>query len=587
MELSDRDLLRRFVQDADDDAFAGIVRRYHGLVMSVCRRVTSRRADAEDAFQATFLALAHRPRSIRRAASLSSWLYVVAWRTSLRLVKQRRSQPMEHLSEEPANRTPGPLDQIASSQNLQVLDEELNRLPARYRDVLVMAYFANQSNQQIADELNVSRGTVDGRLRRGRNQLRIRLARRGVVLGVLAAATALPGQAAAATSPELLSATTQLGLQTLNGTLPATTDLTFPESLIRPETAVMSSNLLMTGVACASIAVGLLGLTVGADDGRDDLPGPVIEPAALSAVTEPLAAPQIVFVSQAAAKTPALSAAADENEDDGYFIGGSVPTRFHAWPDDAPPVERWMHEILNEEIPPLEFGGETPLAEVLDFIADYFTQQHRVPDQDFRVTIWPDSRTLVLENIDSLDDVVVRDIKLQGLTLRSALKAVFGRTTDPALTYVIRDELMVVTTVDEAWGENSLTTRVYPVGHLLAVDSPDWNRSGPHPEMSEPPPGPGQGYFQLSDSANDPIESSDVPSHEGPEEDVPGDRRAMNMCQLMSVVQQMTTPPLEWADVDGQGGSIDSFGESLVIRQTYDGHQEIVKLLNQLTEALK
>ncbi len=240
-ELTDRDLLRRFIRDSDETAFTEIVNRHHGLVMSVCRRVTGRSSDADDAFQATFLVLARRPRSIRRADTLSSWLYTVAWRTSWRLVKRRSKLPMDTLSQEPALEPPGPLEQIASAQNLLVLDEELNQLPAKYRDVLVMTYFADQSNQQVADHLDVSRGTVDGRLRRGRNMLRVRLARRGVSLGVVGIAAGLLTEASAATSPNLLASTTALGIQTLDGAVPPSTELSHLEPLVRPETAMIST----------------------------------------------------------------------------------------------------------------------------------------------------------------------------------------------------------------------------------------------------------------------------------------------------------------------------------------------------------
>lgn len=591
LELSDRDLLRRFVQDADEEAFAAIVRRYHGLVMSVCRRVTCRTLDAEDAFQATFLALARRPPSIRRATSLSSWLYVVAWRTSVRLVRKRRKQPMERLSAEPANTTPGPLDQIASAQNLLVLDEELNQLPAKYRDVLVMAYFANRSNQQIADELNISRGAVDGRLRRGRNQLRIRLARRGVALGVLAVVAGLPGQAAAATSAELLATTTQLGIQTLNCDVPAATDLSALEPLVRPEMAVMNTSLLITTVVCVSVLAGALGLAVPLQDDHGSGQGLVLQEHVMPSTAETLNAAQFVLVAQsesANSSSPETDANDVETTEGVYgsLTFGSLGTRFNTWSEDARPVERWMHEMLDERVPKLEFKGEVRLSEILDFLSQHFTEQHGEQGQEsFRMAIWPDYPVLELENIDSLDDVVLKDIRIDGMTLRNALKAIFGMTTDPSLTYVIRDELLVVTTVNEAQSEDSLTTRVYPVSRLLAVDTPDWGEL-PKREASEFPSGSGQGYFQLSDEVQDPDQAVEESSGEEQNIDVRADPRGVNMQRLVFLVQQMTSPPLEWQQNDGQGGSIDSFGESLVIRQTYDGHQRIVRLLNQLTDSV-
>jgi RNA polymerase sigma factor (sigma-70 family) len=146
---NDRDLLRRFIQDADETAFAEIVHRHHQLVMGVCRRVMGNDADVDDAFQATFITLARRPRQVRSTVSLSSWLYTVAWRTSLRLIRQRREYPVESLTDRADARQSDPLEQIASAQECLILDEELNDLPARYRDVLVMAYFSQQSSQGV------------------------------------------------------------------------------------------------------------------------------------------------------------------------------------------------------------------------------------------------------------------------------------------------------------------------------------------------------------------------------------------------------------------------------------------------------
>src|SRR5437899_1809237 len=83
-ELTDAAVLERFVRDADDTAFATVMRRHGPLVWSVCRRVAGHEQDAEDVYQATFLLLARKARSIRKRGSLGSWLYGVAYRLALR-----------------------------------------------------------------------------------------------------------------------------------------------------------------------------------------------------------------------------------------------------------------------------------------------------------------------------------------------------------------------------------------------------------------------------------------------------------------------------------------------------------------------
>src|SRR5580698_8361362 len=97
---SDADLLDRFLRTADEAAFAGIVRRHGLMVLSVCRRRLRRDADAEDAFQAVFLALAKSASSIGRRDSLPGWLYRVAYLVSLKAVGLRARHPVAVLPTE-------------------------------------------------------------------------------------------------------------------------------------------------------------------------------------------------------------------------------------------------------------------------------------------------------------------------------------------------------------------------------------------------------------------------------------------------------------------------------------------------------
>src|SRR5438445_1436543 len=103
-ELPDEILLERFVTLGDEAAFAALVRRYGRLVLSVCRRVLRHEEDAEDAFQAAFLVLVRKARSIDKREAVGSWLYGVAFRVAVkaRRMAQRRAVQVSSLPDVPA-----------------------------------------------------------------------------------------------------------------------------------------------------------------------------------------------------------------------------------------------------------------------------------------------------------------------------------------------------------------------------------------------------------------------------------------------------------------------------------------------------
>src|SRR5690242_4978163 len=118
--LPDRQLLERFAAAHEEAAFAALVRRHGPLVLGVCRRVLHDPHDAEDAFQATFLALARQAATVARRASLGAWLYQVAFRTALRARKQsdvrrRREQAI------PPREQRDPLADVTGRELLAVL----------------------------------------------------------------------------------------------------------------------------------------------------------------------------------------------------------------------------------------------------------------------------------------------------------------------------------------------------------------------------------------------------------------------------------------------------------------------------------
>src|SRR5262249_16271499 len=149
---TDAQLLDRFVTGRDAEAFAELVRRHGPMVYGVCRRRLHNHADAEDAFQATFLVLARKARSLGRPESLGSWLDGAAYRTALKAragAGRRREQEGDSMAPAGAD----PAEEAAGREAGRVLDEELNRLPSKYRDPLVLCHLEGQTHEEAARAL--------------------------------------------------------------------------------------------------------------------------------------------------------------------------------------------------------------------------------------------------------------------------------------------------------------------------------------------------------------------------------------------------------------------------------------------------
>ncbi len=194
---TDRELLRRFVQQQDDAAFTALVQRHGPMVLSVCRRVLRHVHDAEDACQVAFLVLARKAGSIRRSESLGSWLHGVAFRAAANLKRQVARRHARETAAVDVAQQPDPGD-VSWREVRAVLDEELRHLPTRYQAPLVLCYLEGKTRDEAAQELGWSTGTLRGRLERGRDLLRTRLARRGLMLSASLLATQLTGNVSAA-----------------------------------------------------------------------------------------------------------------------------------------------------------------------------------------------------------------------------------------------------------------------------------------------------------------------------------------------------------------------------------------------------
>ena len=176
------------------------------------------------------------------------------------------------------------------------------------------------------------------------------------------------------------------------------------------------------------------------------------------------------------------------------------------------------------------------------------------------------------------------------MALENALTFLFEQT-DSDLTYEIRNEVMVVTTREKA--ERSLVTRVYEVGHLLNLEfEQNVYPPGYTGEVSGGGMGGGGGMFSVQFGGMG--QGGGTPSKAGTKKKSrkaePKEDESLVYVEeesLASLIIEMTSPPCLWMEVDGDGGAIQQVGDTLVVRQTQEGHREIVRLLNLLTESCK
>jgi RNA polymerase sigma factor (sigma-70 family) len=178
--LTDRQLLARFVAGQEESAFAALVARHGAMVLAVCRRVLRHEQDAEDAFQATFLVLARKAASVRWTDTAGPWLYEVATRTALEaraVIRRRRARECQ------VEELPEPAVLPGEPQDWRpLLDQEVRRLPEKYRAAVVLCELEGRTRSEAARQLGLPEGTLSSRLAAARRMLAQRLARRGLVL---------------------------------------------------------------------------------------------------------------------------------------------------------------------------------------------------------------------------------------------------------------------------------------------------------------------------------------------------------------------------------------------------------------------
>ena len=220
----DAELLDRFARYGEQAAFEAILQRHGPLVWGVCRRTLRNAADADDAFQATFLVLVTKARGVKRGEQLGPWLYGVAYKVARRLRDKALRSPTcdpELAAMLPDRDRPADPD----AEWLAHLDRELHALPAKFRDPMVLCELQGLSRTAAAERLRLCEGTLSSRLARGRILLRKRLLKHGTLLpaGGLATLLGTPNSAPARllgrTAESVAQVTAASGL--LAGVVPA------------------------------------------------------------------------------------------------------------------------------------------------------------------------------------------------------------------------------------------------------------------------------------------------------------------------------------------------------------------------------
>jgi RNA polymerase sigma factor (sigma-70 family) len=208
-ERSDSQLLEAFLRSRDALALEVLVRRHGPMVWGICRRTLANHHEAEDAFQATFVVLLRKAVSIRTPELLPNWLYRVEYKTACKArqraaIRASREKQVRVMPEPPME----PHDDTFGPELRALLDEEVGRLPEKYRIAVVLCDVQGRTRHDAAKRLRLPEGTVASRLATGRALLAKRLLRRGLAVSATSlAATGLQQSASGAVPAALLANT--------------------------------------------------------------------------------------------------------------------------------------------------------------------------------------------------------------------------------------------------------------------------------------------------------------------------------------------------------------------------------------------
>jgi RNA polymerase sigma-70 factor (ECF subfamily) len=180
----DREDVRR-VRAGEVDAFEGIVRRWQAPLVNLAYRFCRDRGVAEEMAQEAFLRAFRKLDLWRDTARFSTWLFSVALNVYRSEMRRGRLPELPLLQDREPAAAGNPAAEIVREQTGEVVRRTVSRLPARYRDTLILVYFEEMDVKGAASVLGVPEGTVKARLHRGREMLRKRLS--GLVRGLRSA----------------------------------------------------------------------------------------------------------------------------------------------------------------------------------------------------------------------------------------------------------------------------------------------------------------------------------------------------------------------------------------------------------------
>jgi RNA polymerase sigma factor (sigma-70 family) len=407
-DLTDSQLLTRFLARRDEAAFAILLRRHGPMVLGVCRRVLGDAHDAEDAFQATFLVLVRKAPVIRRRELLGNWLYGVACRTAL----EARTAAARRRAKERAAARPEAVEPPPAGERWHLLDQELNGLPERYRLPLLLCDLEGKTRKEAARLLGCPEGTVSGRLSRARSLLARRLSRHGPHLLGGAVATGLAPQVASASVPAALAGTTIRAAVALASGQKLAAGIVSSNATLLTEGVLRAMWMTKVRIA-AAVLVAVAAIGVGA-----------------GALYLPASAGQASTAPEPQAPQPAKGGR-----------GAGKPSASDRKP--GAPGEK-LGEPVN-----LNFQ-QISVRDALEYLRERSGLNLMV------------DRSVASPDEDKLERRVT--LRLEGVPLRTALRYVMQ---EAGLSYAIEDGILVVSATPDS--ERNLERRVYPVGDLVPV----------------------------------------------------------------------------------------------------------------------